>query len=144
MLKPWACKSLYNFYSKEADISVIEGVMGVFDGFSPVSEIGSTAHLAKVIKLPVVLVVDASSMARSIAALVMGFTRFDPDLKIAGIIFNKVGSRTHVDIIKKSHKTLCGYTCFGFFQKQKGIELSSRHLGLITAEEGIWNREKNI
>jgi len=142
MIKPWCNKALYNFYSKNADISIIEGVMGIFDGFSPISEIGSTAHLAKVLNLPVILVVDASSMARSIAALVLGFTKFDPDLNVAGIIFNKVGSDTHIDIIKKAIKHYIDIPCFGFFKKQKHIELSSRHLGLVTAEEDIWNKEK--
>ena len=142
MIKPWCNRALYNFYSKNTDISEIEGVMGIFDGFSPISEIGSTAHLAKVLNLPVVLVVDASSMARSIAALILGFTKFDPDLNIAGIIFNKVGSDAHIDIIKKAIKHYVDIPCFGFFKKQRDIKLSSRHLGLVTAEEDIWDKQK--
>ena len=77
-------------HAKKANISIIEGVMGLFDGKSACSEEGSTAHLAKQLNVPVILVVDAKSMARSIAALVKGYLEFDKDLIIKGIIFNNI------------------------------------------------------
>ncbi len=84
------------------DLAVVEGVMGLYDGYDGKSESGSTAQMAKWLDLPVILVVNAQSMARSGAALVSGFERFDPDLNFAGVIFNKVGSPRHLEYLKEA------------------------------------------
>jgi cobyrinic acid a,c-diamide synthase len=83
--------ALFRGQAREADLAVVEGVMGLFDGYDGLSEAGSTAQMAKWLGLPVLLVVDARSMARSAAALVHGFATFDPDLALAGVVFNRVG-----------------------------------------------------
>ena len=83
-----------------ADIAVVEGVMGLFDGASGRGELASTAHVAKLLRAPVVLVVDASAMARSAAAIVHGFRTFDPDLEVAGVVFNRVGSDHHEQLLR--------------------------------------------
>src|ERR1041384_7502991 len=85
-----------------ADIAVIEGVMGLYDGASGRGELASTAHVAKLLRAPVVLVVDASAMARSVAAIVHGFRTFDPEVDVAGVIFNKVGSDTHERLLREA------------------------------------------
>ena len=84
----------------DADISIIEGMMGLFDGSSPVSETGSTAELAKQLGAPVLLVIDGSAMARSAAAMVSGYASFDPALRVAGVVFNRVGSEGHYRLLK--------------------------------------------
>ncbi len=116
--------------------------MGLYDGFSPIEEEGSTAHLAKLLKLPVVLVVDASSMARSIVPLIMGFKDFDPQVNICGVILNKVGSDYHKKILKEAISHYTNIKCFGFFKKRNPLKVPSRHLGLYTAEDNIWNDRK--
>jgi cobyrinic acid a,c-diamide synthase len=85
-----------------ADIAVIEGVMGLFDGASPSGDEGSTAEVAKWLQAPVLLVCDAGGMARSIAPLARGFSTFDPDLRVAGLICNRIGSRAHLDLLRKA------------------------------------------
>src|SRR5215471_10710729 len=83
-------------------VAIVEGVMGLFDGFDGKSEHGSTAEMAKWLGLPVVLVIDAYSMARSAAALVRGFSEFDPEVKIAGVIFNRVGGEGHYRMLEEA------------------------------------------
>ena len=100
-LDGWMLSKDYNLESfernaKKGDIAIIEGVMGLYDGYDGKSEAGSTAQMAKWLGLPVVLVVDAKSMARSAAAVIMGFERFDPGLSFAGVIFNNLGSNRHL------------------------------------------------
>jgi len=142
MLRPWYNTSLFQQYDKGAHISIIEGVMGLYDGFSPTSEEGSTAHLAKILRLPVILVVDASSVARSICATIMGFIRFDPQVNITGVILNRVASISHGDLLKRSIEHYLNIRCFGIFQKEPAIGIPSRHLGLHMGEEDIWDGEK--
>jgi cobyrinic acid a,c-diamide synthase len=103
-LDGWMLSSSYNLdnfarYAKNADIAVIEGVMGLYDGYDGKSEAGSTAQMAKWLDLPVMLVVDAKSMARSAAALIMGFECFDPGLTFAGAVFNNLGSPRHLQYL---------------------------------------------
>ena len=93
--------------SEGADIAVIEGVMGLFDGRSASAEDGSTAEMAKWLHAPVLLVVDASAMARSGAALVRGFESFDRDLNIAGVLFNRVGGKKHADMLREAVEVYC-------------------------------------
>ncbi|MET0596091.1 MAG: cobyrinate a,c-diamide synthase [Polyangiaceae bacterium] len=118
--------------SADADIAVIEGVMGLFDGASPTSEEGSTAEIAKWLGAPVVLVVDASGMARSVAAMVQGFAQFDRAVDVAGVICNRIGSRGHLDLLRAA----CNAPpIFGGFPKRADLLFPERHLGLFTADE---------
>ena len=118
-----------------ADIAVVEGVMGLFDGYDGKSEAGSTAQLAKWLDLPVLLVVDARSMARSAGALVQGFENFDPDLKFAGVLYNKVGSPTHLDYLTQALEGHVTMPCLGGVGRNLDIEIPSRHLGLVTSDD---------
>jgi cobyrinic acid a,c-diamide synthase len=93
--------------SAGADVAVIEGVMGLFDGREARGEAGSTAEMAKWLQAPVLLVVDASAMARSAAALIRGFEEFDPALNLAGVLFNRVGGKTHVDLLSEAVTAYC-------------------------------------
>ncbi len=143
MLKPWCNKAIYETHSKSSNISIIEGVMGLYDGFSSIEDTGSTAQLAKVLEVPTILVINASSMARSVAAIAKGFKEFDPDLNIIGIILNKVGSPSHAKILGEAIKFYTNLPIFLYLKKQKDLEIKSRHLGLVTAEQGLWT-DKNI
>src|SRR5437879_1172723 len=89
MLAPAVCRQVFLRAAADADVSIIEGVMGLFDGSSPVTESGSTAELAKLLQAPVLLVVDGSAMARSAAAMVSGYARFDPDLQVVGVLLDR-------------------------------------------------------
>jgi len=118
-----------------ADVAVVEGVMGLFDGYSGTSEAGSTAQMAKWLRLPVILVVDARSMARSAAAIVQGFENFDPDLEFAGVIFSKTGSQRHYAYLKEAVEDSCRMKCLGHMPRDPEIAMSERHLGLVTSDE---------
>ena len=112
---------------------IVEGAMGLFDGAPPEGR-GSVADLARLLKLPVILVVDAARMAQSIAPLVVGFARHDPDVHVAGVILNKVGSDRHERILSLALEPL-GITVLGAIPRSAGIETPSRHLGLVQAQE---------
>lgn len=126
---------LFHDKSKNADIAVVEGVMGLYDGYDALSETGSTAQMAKWLNAPVVLVIDAKGMARSAAAIVKGFQTFDPELQFAGVIFTKVGSARHYDYLKKAVENTCNIKVLGFLPKNENIVMPERHLGLVTADE---------
>ena len=117
-----------------ADIGIIEGVMGLFDGKDGRDEQGSTAHVAKILKLPVILIVDARSMAMSAGALVYGYERFDPGVKIAGVIFNRVGSIRHYKMLKDAVEAKCKARALGYIPRDEEIILPERHLGLEMIE----------
>ena len=140
-LDGWMCGANYVLdtfmnHGKGADISVIEGVMGLFDGISGQQEAGSTAQIAKMIGAPVVLVVDARSQARSAAALVKGFAEFDPAVRVAGVIFNNVGSDNHGRILREAVESLgTGVKVVGCLPRDERLHIPSRHLGLMTVEE---------
>lgn len=128
--------SLFDHHSFGCDIAVIEGVMGLFDGIDGVSEEGSTAQVAKLLGAPVILVIDARSQARSVAALVKGYATFDPDVWIRGVIFNHVGSDNHARVLKsavESHDL--GIPVIGSIPRDDRLIIPSRHLGLFTADE---------
>lgn len=135
---PDSIKELFIRASKGADISVIEGVMGFYDGVDGINEEGSTAHLSKILKAPVVLILDARGSARSIGAVAKGFKEYDEDVDIAGVIFNNVGSRRHLRFLEDS---LRGIESLGGIPRVDDIELKSRHLGLVFAKEEL-NIEK--
>jgi cobyrinic acid a,c-diamide synthase len=115
-----------------ADVALIEGVMGLFDGASPTSEEGSTAEIAKWLEAPVMLVVDVSGMARTVAAIARGVAAFDPGLRLAGIFCNRVGSRGHLDILRKA---LSDLPVLGGLPNEPALTFPERHLGLRTADE---------
>jgi cobyrinic acid a,c-diamide synthase len=120
---------------EDADVLVGEGVMGLFDGFSATDDVGSTAQMAKWLGLPVLLVVDARSMARSVAALVQGYTGFDPVLSFAGVLCNRVGSPGHARILQEALVAAGSPSCLGCLPRQEDLAMPSRHLGLYTADD---------
>lgn len=119
--------SLYARYSADADVAVVEGMMGMYDGYD--RDRGSSAEVARLLGIPVVLVVDAKSAAYSMAPLLSGFINFRPDIRIAGVIFNRVGSPRHYRMLQEVCEDL-NVTCLGYLPKQKELEQESRHLGL--------------
>ena len=125
---------LFAHGSRGADVAVIEGVMGLFDGKSGGGELASTAHVAKLLDAPVLLVVDASAMARSAAALVHGYKTFDPELWVAGVILNRVGSPTHERMLREAMEPL-GVPVFGVLRRDAFLSTPDRHLGLVPVAE---------
>lgn len=119
--------SLYARYSADADVAVVEGMMGMYDGYD--RDRGSSAEVARLLGIPVVLVADAKSAAYSMAPLLSGFINFRPDIRIAGVIFNRVGSPHHYRMLQEVCEDL-NVTCLGYLPKQKELEQESRHLGL--------------
>ena len=117
----------------EAELTLVEGVMGLFDGRGPSSE-GSSAHVAQLLQLPVVLVVEASRQAGSLAALVRGFRDHQPDLKLAGVVLNGVGSERHHALLAEALASI-DVPLLGALPRHDSLELPSRHLGLLPAHE---------
>jgi cobyrinic acid a,c-diamide synthase len=118
-----------------ADVAVVEGVMGLFDGYDGRSEAGSTAQMARWLGLDILLVVDARSMARSVGALVYGFTQFDPGCRFCGVVFNNVGSARHMEYLCHALEGTVSVTVLGGLPKNPDIAIPDRHLGLMTAED---------
>ncbi|WP_443079187.1 cobyrinate a,c-diamide synthase [Streptomyces sp. NBC_01498] len=116
------------------DLAVVEGVMGLYDGAAGQGELASTAQVAKLLRAPVVLVVDASSQSRSVAALVHGFASWDPETRIGGVILNKVGSDRHEELLREALDE-SGVPVFGVLRRAREIETPSRHLGLVPVAE---------
>jgi cobyrinic acid a,c-diamide synthase len=135
MLSRDANLALFRDQAREADLAVVEGVMGLFDGYDGLTEAGSTAQMAKWLGLPVLLVVDARSMARSAAALVHGFATFDPDLALAGVVFNRVAGTAHLQYLEQALGQLEGIKCLGGLPRDAELAIPERHLGLFTAED---------
>ena len=127
MATPEHVRELFAHYGEDADVCIVEGMMGLFDGYD--RERGSSYEIARVLDIPVVLVVDAKSAAYSMAALLSGFLRFRDDIRFAGIIFNKVGSQKHFAMLQQVCDDL-GVQCLGYLPKQKELEQGSRYLGL--------------
>jgi len=128
----------------DADAILVEGMMGLFDGKSGDSEIGSSAEIAKLLKLSVVLVLDASKSARSLAAVVLGFEMFDRDLSLAGIILNRVASERHYQLLKTAILDTCKTPILGWLPRESSISIPERHLGLQTSEETIGREESAL
>jgi cobyrinic acid a,c-diamide synthase len=117
-----------------SDISIIEGVMGYYDGFEGNSNLASTHHVASITKSPTILVIDASKAARSVAAIALGFLKFHNNSRIKGIILNKVGSKKH-EILCREAIEKTKLPILGVIQKNPDLDLQSRHLGLIPTKE---------
>lgn len=129
---------LYRHGSDDADVAVVEGVMGLFDGrisgaSAGVAQ-GSTAHVAALLGAPVVLVVDARGQSHSVAALLHGFATFDRSVRLAGVILNRVGSPRHDDVLRQACEQ-AGVTVLGSIPRADELTVPSRHLGLVTAVE---------
>jgi cobyrinic acid a,c-diamide synthase len=118
--------------ARDSDIAIIEGMMGLFDAATPTSDEGSTAEIAKWLDAPVLLVVDASGMARTIGAFATGFARFDPALRLAGLVCNRVGSRGHLDLLRAASQVI---PVVGGLPQNSAAAFPERHLGLFTADE---------
>jgi len=138
-LDTWLCEhstvlELFQRASAGRDVSVVEGVMGVFDGHSSLTEEGSTAQLAKLLGAPVILIADAAKVARSVAAEIL--EKFDPDLNVAGVILNGVGSDRHLDFCKPQIEATTGLPVLGYLPRKEEFIQPERHLGLIPTVEG--------
>ena len=135
MTSPAYVKETFQRASAGHDISIIEGVMGLYDGKDPLSNVGSTAEIALITQTPVILVVDVRSMARSAAAIVLGFQQLEPELNIAGVIVNRCGSAGHYTIVKKAIEQMCGIPVVGWLKRDEDMCIPERHLGLVPAIE---------
>jgi len=129
-------------YAGDADLALVEGVMGCFDGLDGLSEEGSTAQMAKWLNAPVVLVLDAQAQARSAAAVVLGFEQFDPAMQLAAVIANQVGGEAHARWIREAVAARCRARVVGAIPRDESVALAERHLGLMTAGEGGLTVEK--
>ncbi|ENI8450373.1 cobyrinate a,c-diamide synthase [Listeria monocytogenes] len=127
--------ALFEKHGQSADISVIEGVMGLFDGLGIDRDNSSTSFIAKCTKTPVILVVDGKAISTSAAAIVDGFNRFDPELTIAGVIINRVASENHFSLIKGAIERYTDVPVLGYLPKNAAVALPERHLGLVPKEE---------
>ncbi len=131
-------------YTRGKDIAVVEGVMGLFDGAEGKNNFASTAQIAKILDSPIILVIDASKAARSIAAIAYGFMNFDKGLKIKGIILNKIASNKHFQLIKDAFDNNIKIPIVGVIYKNQEFTFSERHLGLIPTAELDNKRKKKI
>lgn len=125
---------LFAHGASDADLAVVEGVMGLYDGALGTEGFASTAHVAKLLKAPVVLVVDASAAGRSVGAVVNGFVAFDTEVRIVGVILNKVGSDRHEAEVRAGVAPT-GVPVLGVLRRDSRLTVPSRHLGLVPADE---------
>ena len=132
MASPEHVCELFAYYGEGADVCIVEGMMGLFDGYD--RDKGSSAEIARVLDIPVVLVVDAKSAAYSMAALLSGFIHFREDIRFAGVIFNKVGSQRHFSMLQQVCEDL-NIPCLGYLPKSHSLEQGSRYLGLDFSEK---------
>ncbi|HUU76150.1 MAG TPA: Ni-sirohydrochlorin a,c-diamide synthase [Methanoregulaceae archaeon] len=129
-------RQIYAHGSNGADMVIVEGVRGLFEGAEALGDSGSSASIAKSLDLPVVLVVSARSITRSAAAIVKGFQAFDPDVKIRGVILNNVAGGKHIEKASTAIEHYCGIPVIGAIPRQPEMELTMRHLGLVPYLEG--------
>ncbi len=118
-----------------ADAIVVEGMMGLFDGKDGITETGSSAEIAKLLELPVVLVLDCAKSARSVAAVALGFESFDSDLPLAGLILNRVAGENHYRLLESAIEARCKTPILGWLPREPAIAIPERHLGLHAAAE---------
>ena len=129
-------RSIFSYGCQGADIALVEGVRGLYEGAEALDDSGSTAAIAKVLDLPVVLVVSAQSITRSAAAIVKGFQAFDADIRIAGVILNQVKGGTHREKATRAIEHYCGVPVIGAIPRMEEMMLAMRHLGLVPYREG--------
>ncbi|WP_372712545.1 cobyrinate a,c-diamide synthase [Ilyobacter sp.] len=130
-----AVKKIFIEGSSKGAISIIEGVMGMYDGKNHDLDNGSSGHMARILKTPVILVINAKGASTSLAAMVLGYKHLDPRVKIGGVILNNVSSEKLYDLLKEGIERYTGVRCLGYFPPNPEVELGSRHLGLRQAEE---------
>ena len=135
MLSVEANRNVLRNAARGADVVIAEGMMGLFDGKSGNTEIGSSAEIAKLLRLPVVLVVDAAKSARSVAAVVLGFEMFDAELQRSGVILNRVASERHYEMLRDAIEASCKTKILGWLPSEPAIAIPERHLGLQGAAE---------
>ncbi len=135
MLDDEKIKYVFNESSKDSDISVIEGVMGLYDGMGIDLDNCTSSYTSKLLKSPVILVIDGKAMAASAAAMVLGYKELDKDVNIKGVIVNNVKTEGHYELIKTSIEKYCGIEVLGYFPPNKEFSLESRHLGLVPSAE---------
>lgn len=139
LLTPAQIAHSFRQRTSDADLALVEGMMGLFDGFSGADDAGSAAHLARLLQAPVLLVLDVNAMARSAAAVVQGFCNFDPQVRIAGVILNRVGGPGHAQLVQTAIAEATTVPVLGYLIDDADLRLPERHLGLIpTAEPGPW------
>ena len=136
MLGPLVNRVVFQEAAQDADLSIVEGMMGLFDGSSPTKETGSTAEMAKQLDSAVLLVIDGSAMAGSAAAMVFGYTFFDPEVTIAGVVFNRIKSKGHYELLKSAVERNAHVPVVGYLSPDPALTIPDRHLGLQTAMEG--------
>ncbi|PSN13523.1 cobyrinic acid a,c-diamide synthase, partial [filamentous cyanobacterium CCT1] len=119
---------------QNAEFALVEGVMGLFDGASGLSDVASTAHVARLLNLPVLLVVDCSRLSRSVLAIIHGYRTLDPRVHIAGVVLNRVGSDRHLELLTEALSSL-NIPILGVLRRQDAIALPDRHLGLVPTAE---------
>ena len=140
MVPPGRVQALFAHAAHGSDLALIEGVMGIYDGSDYDHEAGSTAQVAKLLDAPVMLVLDCRSMARSAAALALGYQQFDRALPLAGFILNRVGSAKHGQGVAAVIEKTTGLPVLGWLPRDAALEIPERHLGLVpTAEPGRWH-----
>ncbi|MDQ0338385.1 cobyrinic acid a,c-diamide synthase [Caldalkalibacillus uzonensis] len=135
MFNEGVVKAILKRGSAGADISIIEGVMGFYDGKSPLNNRGSTAEISLITHSPVLLVVNCHSMARSAAAIVKGFQALEPAVNIVGVVANKVGSSGHFRLVRQAIEQECGIPVIGYLERNDKVQIPERHLGLVPAIE---------
>ncbi len=131
-----AVREVFSHAAEGADIAIIEGVRGLFEGLEATSDIGSTAQIAKILECPVILTINARSITRSTAALVSGYKSFDPEVNVVGVILNNIGSLRHGEKARKAIEIYTGTPVIGEIPRNDSMKISMRHLGLIPALEG--------
>ena len=145
LTSPDYVRQCFQLHSQNAESVIIEGVMGLFDGIRNLdadgdrlclNDYGSTAHVARILNLPVALVLDCSRLSSSIAAIAYGYSHLDPQVRIAGVILNKVASDRHLELLSKALATI-SMPILGVFKRNENLTLGDRHLGLIPAGEVI-------
>ncbi|MEW6770515.1 MAG: cobyrinate a,c-diamide synthase [Bacillota bacterium] len=142
MLSADAVREVFLRGCRGADVAVIEGVMGLFDGLGPESQLGSTAHLAKLLHAPVILVMDVRGMGTSAAAVVLGFKNLDPAVNLAGVIITFTGSERHAALVREAVEEKTGVPVLGALKRDSGLGLPERHLGLVPVYETAAVRER--
>jgi cobyrinic acid a,c-diamide synthase len=148
LMKEEAVREIYAHAAEKADIAVIEGVRGLYEGYD--GDLGSTAQMAKLLRVPVIFVVDARSITRSCAALVKGYMDYDPQVDFKGVILNKVGSDRHAEKAIREVERYAGVEVVGVIRRNEDMHLAMRHLGLVpvlegkTRHEGFANRVDRI
>lgn len=141
MLPAAVNRALFQRHASTADVSIVEGVMGLFDGAGRASGAGSTAAMASLLDLPVILVIDTAKMAASAAAIAHGFATFDASIRVAGVICNKIASAAHYDLLRDALARVQGVAPLGYLPRDAQLHMPERYLGLVTAGEETLSAE---